>query len=78
MVKGRGQRKYIDRLTSFIHEKAQEVQNRTRVVSTLDVVILTLLNVTDELFRRQKDYDEKLRALEQQPEHLFREIDRKP
>jgi cell division protein ZapA (FtsZ GTPase activity inhibitor) len=43
----------VEKLAAFINERAEEIRQRTSVVSTLDLVILTLLNITDEMFQRE-------------------------
>ncbi|MFZ5865800.1 MAG: cell division protein ZapA [Thermodesulfobacteriota bacterium] len=74
-VKGHGNRKYVEKLTEFINGKAEEIQRRARVVSTLDLVILTLLNVTDELFHCRKGQDTQGKEPEEQAAKLLKESD---
>jgi cell division protein ZapA (FtsZ GTPase activity inhibitor) len=50
-VKGHGNKDYVERLAEFISGRAEEIQSQAKVVSTLDLVILTLLNITDEMFQ---------------------------
>jgi cell division protein ZapA (FtsZ GTPase activity inhibitor) len=75
-IRGQGDRKYVERLAEFINAKAEEVQRRARVISTLDLVILTLLNVTDEMFRYKRDKEEAIKKLEEKTEKLGKAIDR--
>jgi len=74
-VKGHGNRKYVEKLTEFINEKAEEIQRRARVVSTLDLVILTLLNVSDELFQSRKGQDVQVKRPEEHAAKLLKETD---
>ena len=46
------------------------------MISTLDLVILTLLNVTDEMFRYKRDKEEAIKKLEEKTEKLGKAIDR--
>ena len=50
-IKGHGDRQYVEDLAAYVNTKASEIQQEVKVHSTLDLVILTLLNVADELFR---------------------------
>ena len=63
-VRGHGNRKYIERLAEFIRNKADDIQKKTKVVSTLDIAILTLLNVTDELFEYKRAEEERSTSVE--------------
>ncbi len=75
-IRGQGDSKYVERLAEFINAKAEEVQRRARVISTLDLVILTLLNVTDEMFHCKRDKEEAIKELEEKTEKLGKAIDR--
>lgn len=50
-IRGHGKRDYVEKLAAFINERADEIRKRSAVVSTVDLAILTLLNVTDECFQ---------------------------
>jgi len=75
-IRGHGSRKYVERLAEFINAKADEVQRRTRVVSTLDLAVLTLLNVADEMFHERRGKEEAIKELEEKTEKLAKAIDR--
>jgi hypothetical protein len=46
------------------------------VVSTIDLVILTLLNVTDEMFQNRRVKEQTIRELEEKAEQLLKSLDR--
>ncbi len=73
---GQGDRAYIDSLVRFIEGRAAEIQANTRVVSTIDLVVLTLLNVADEMFRLRQSHEETIKALEEKTEKLLKAKDR--
>jgi cell division protein ZapA len=50
---------YIRRVAQHVNEKMEEVLRKTRSVSTLNVAILTALNIADDLLR-EKDRREAL------------------
>ncbi|MBI4966060.1 MAG: cell division protein ZapA [Desulfomonile tiedjei] len=75
-IRGHGNKKYVQRLADFINERADEVQRHTKVVSTIDLVILTLLNITDEMFQYRQVKDQTIKELEEKAEKLLKAIDR--
>lgn len=50
-IKGHGDVHYIQRLADYINEKAESIKRKSGVSSTMDLAILTLLNITDEKFQ---------------------------
>lgn len=50
-IKGHGNVQYVKRLADYINEKAEAIKRESGVVSTMDLAILTLLNIADEKFR---------------------------
>ncbi len=75
-VKGHGDKRYVQRLAEFIKERADIVQSHGTVVSTLDLVVLTLLNITDELFQYKLVKEQTIKELEEKTEKLLEAIDR--
>lgn len=75
-VRGQGNKKYLEKLADFINERSEEIRRNTHVVSTLDLVVLTLLNITDEMFRHQQEKDQTIKELEAKTEKLLKAIDR--
>ena len=75
-IRGHGDKQYVQELADFINGRAEEIESRTSAVSTLDLVVLTVLNVTDEMFRYQRVTDETIRQLEDKADGLLKAIDR--
>lgn len=75
-IKGHGDRKYIQELAEFIRERSERIRQQATVVSTLDLVILTLLNVTDELFQDKQVQERTIKELEEKTERLLKALDR--
>ncbi|MEI7448649.1 MAG: cell division protein ZapA [Desulfomonile sp.] len=75
-IKGHGNRTYIQEIVDFIRERAEAIQLQVKVVSTLDLVILTLLNITDEMFQDKHDKERTIRELEEKTDRLLKSIDR--
>jgi cell division protein ZapA len=75
-IRGHGNKKYAQRLADFINDRADEVQRHTKVISTIDLVILTLLNVTDEMFQYRLVKEQTIKELEEKADKLRKAIDR--
>jgi len=75
-IRGHGNKKYIETLADFIKQRADEIESRATVVSTLDLAILTLLNITDEMFQSKQVKEQTIRELEEKADRLLKAIDR--
>ncbi len=75
-VKGHGDKRYVQKLSEFIKERTDAVQRHGTVVSTLDLVVLTLLNITDELFQYKRVKEQTIKELEEKTEKLLEALDR--
>lgn len=75
-IRGQGNRKYVQKLADFIMERAEVIRRQATVVSTMDLVILTLLNITDELFQSKQIKEKTLKELEEKTDRLLKAIDR--
>lgn len=53
-IKGHGNVQYVQRLADYINEKAETIKRHSGVVSTMDLAILTLLNIADEKFQEKR------------------------
>ncbi len=75
-VRGHGDKRYVQNLAEFIKKRADIIQGQGTVVSTLDVVVLTLLNITDELFQYKRVKEQTIQELEEKTEKLLETLDR--
>ena len=75
-IRGQGNKKYVERLADFINQRADVIQRQTKVVTTIDLVVLTLLNVTDEMFQYRRAKEQTIRELEEKAERLLKTIDK--
>jgi len=48
---------YIRRVAGYVNEKVEEVQGQYPNLSTANCLILTALNLSDELHKLREDYD---------------------
>ena len=75
-IRGHGNKRYIEQLADFITKRAELIQASTTIVSTLDLVILTLLNVTDEMFQDKQVKEQTIRELEEKADRLLEAVER--
>jgi len=75
-IRGHGNKQYVQQLADFINQRAEWIGENAAVVSTLDLVILTLLNITDEMFRDKLLREQIIKELEEKADRLLKAIDR--
>jgi cell division protein ZapA len=74
-VKTDAEEDHIQEVARYVNEKIDEVLKKTRSVSTLNVAILTALNIADDLLREKEKRMALLREIEQKSEDLAEKID---
>lgn len=67
---------YIQSVAKYVNGKIEEIQDKTRSVSTLNVIILAALNTADELFRERDKYRRSMGTIEDRSRGLIDLIDR--
>ena len=75
-IRGHGNKKYIQTLADFIKDRADEIQRHASVISTLDLAILTLVNIADEMFQCKQAKERTIKELEEKTDRLLKAIDR--
>jgi cell division protein ZapA (FtsZ GTPase activity inhibitor) len=75
-VRGHGAEKRVEDLAEFIKQRMVAVQQRAKVVTTIDLVVLTLLDITDEMFQYKQVKEQTIKELEEKTERLLKTIDR--
>ena len=63
---------YIQRLYQYIEEKAQDALSSTSAVSSMDVAVLTLLNVADDYLALRDNFNQ---AFESRLQRIIDSID---
>ncbi|MEN6350746.1 MAG: cell division protein ZapA [Syntrophomonas sp.] len=66
MVKGTEDPQYIEMLAAYVDRRMKMVQQRNYNLSVSKIAVLTALNLADELNKLQEDYDELVKALEEE------------
>lgn len=66
VVKGDENPEYIEMLAAYVDRRMRMVQHRNPNLPTTKIAVLTSLNLADELNKLQEDYDELVKALEEE------------
>ena len=73
-VKTDAEEDYIQEVAAYVNEKMEEVLKKTKSVSTLNVAILTALNIADDLLKEKEKRMVLLREIEKKSEDLAEKI----
>ena len=68
---------YIRRVAQHVNEKMEEVLRKTRSVSTLNVAILTALNIADDLLRERDKREALVKEVQIKSRNLVEQIELK-
>jgi len=74
-VKTDAEEDYIHEVARYVNEKMDEVLKKTRSVSTLNVAILTALNIADDLLKEREKRKGLLQEVEDKSRDLAEKID---
>jgi len=74
-VKTDAEEDYIQEVAKYVNEKMDEVLKKTKSVSTLNVAILTALNIADDLLKEKERRITLLREVEAKSKDLAEKID---
>lgn len=75
-LRGHGGSRHVQELADFITARADEIRSSTSKVSTQDLVILTLLNIADEMSQHKNATERTIRKLEEKTDRLLKAIER--
>jgi cell division protein ZapA len=74
-VKTDAEEAHIQAVAQYVNEKMEEVLKKTRSVSTLNVAILTALNIADDLLKEREQRKALLKEVEIKSKDLVEKID---
>lgn len=57
-VKGEEDEEYISHLTSYVDQKMHEIAVKSKSTDALKIAVLAALNIADEFFLSQKQFDQ--------------------
>ena len=75
-VTGYGNSNEVQKLAAFISQRAESIRKKTSAASTLDLLVLTLLNITDEMLQHKHAQEVTIKKLEEKTDRLLKAIDR--
>ena len=67
---------HIQAIARYVNSKIEEIQSKTRSVSTINVVILAALNTADELFRERDKNQRLVEEIEDRSRDLIARIEK--
>jgi cell division protein ZapA len=74
-VKTDAEEDHIQEVARYVNEKMDDVLKKTRSISTLNVAILTALNLADDLLKEKEKREDLLREIEMKSKDLAEKID---
>lgn len=66
IVRGEENPEYMQMLASYVDRRMKMIQQRNPNLTNTKIAVLTALNLADELNKLQEDYDELVKALEEE------------
>lgn len=73
-VKTDAEEDYLQAVAQYVNEKMEEVLKKTRSVSTLNVAILTALNIADDLLKEKEQRKALVKEVEVKSKDLVDKI----
>ena len=73
-VKTDAEEAHLQAVAEFVNEKMEEILRKTRSVSTLNVAILTALNIADDLLKEREQRKALLEEVEIKSKNLVEKI----
>ncbi len=75
-IRGYGNSKEVQKIAAFITQRAEGIKKGVSEASTLDLVVLTLFNITNEMFQHKHAEEVTIKKLEEKTDRLLKAIDR--
>lgn len=67
---------YIQSVARYVNGKMEEIESKTKSVSTMNVIILAALNTADELFREKDKNRKSMEEIEDRSRNLIDTIEK--
>ncbi len=67
---------YIQTIAKYLNSRIEEIQKKTKSVSTLNVIILSALNIADDFFRERNRKRTYLEEIEDRSRNLIEMIEK--
>ncbi|MDI9571486.1 MAG: cell division protein ZapA [Pseudomonadota bacterium] len=62
---------HVAQVVRYVNDKVEEIERQTKHFNSLNIAILTALNIADELFRKKVAEEARHRQLESRSERLI-------
>ena len=66
---------YVEGVVKYVNDRAEEMGNTSKDISTVNIAILVALNVADELFKLREEKEDFYSQLESKSEKLVNYIE---
>ncbi len=74
-VKSDSNEDYVTEVAGYVDGKVNEVLNNTKAVASVQVALLTAMNIADEFFKFRHDKDDRLNKVEKKIQDMIELID---
>jgi cell division protein ZapA len=74
-VKSDSNEDYVGEVAGYVDDKVNEVLNNTKAVASVQVALLTAMNIADEFFKFRRDKAERLNKVEKKIQDMIELID---
>lgn len=64
-IKGNAEARYIEKVAAYVDLKMKHFALIDPILSPKKIAVLAAVNITDELFKLQEDYDELIKLLDE-------------
>jgi len=75
VIKSDSDESYVREVAAFVDQKMNDVLQKTKSVSNLNVAILSAMNIADEYFSYKKKKDQSVQAVEKKIGEMIELVD---
>ena len=75
VIKSDSDENYVREVASFVDQKMNDVLQKTKSVSNLNVAILSAMNIADEYFSYKRKKDQSVQAVEKKISQMIELVD---
>ncbi|MBN2365952.1 MAG: cell division protein ZapA [Calditrichaeota bacterium] len=66
---------YVQELATYVDQKMHKLEQSSQVHSALKIAVLTAVNISDELFRLKRKYDQLVEEIESKSQEITENLD---
>jgi len=64
IIKGKAEVRHIEKVAEYVDLQMKQIALKDPTLSPKSIAVLAAVNITDELFKKQRDYDEIIKLLD--------------